>query len=148
VAKGESRRDGAREPYGARAISYEVHDSWEVRGQADPEKKTLVTSMFHRKHRGPAYPPFTFTIEYPQDGVTLVHAGGILEDSATGGQVRQITAYLATHGMATNEEISKGTAIEANSVRSVLSRYKGRKFAKVGDQWAVQGAQHPTENEG
>ncbi len=142
VSKAESRRDGAREPYGSRAISYQCWDTWEFRGTVDEESHQLTTVMYHRKHRGQWYPPFAFTVDFPQRGVSLLKAGRIPNDPelASGDtQPHRILTFLVANGLATVKTIHAATGIADNTIRKVLSRLDGQgKAVKVGDQWGAR----------
>jgi hypothetical protein len=69
VSKEEARRNGAREPYGSRAVSYDFDDTFEVRGKTNPTTQQLVTVLHHRKHRGPLNPAIAFSVDFPEPGV-------------------------------------------------------------------------------
>jgi hypothetical protein len=129
ISKVESRYEGTREPYGSRHLSYLADDTWEVRGQSDPETHTLTTTLSHRKHRGPWYAPLAFQATFPEHGVirlaeTLAPADDSrpeksAKEQPTGRRAQAIGAVIAL-GEATPTQIAARLGItDSDAMKSL-----------------------------
>lgn len=129
-----------RGPFGSVYKLNSARNVWEaVKGTSD--KGCLAVGLHHRKiNSGPLLKPLGYQFSYSPTSIMpqKTDARSIPEVLATMAQSDQIEAALL-RGAMTPQEISEETGMPASSISPLLSRFKDRKFIKLGGgKWGVR----------
>lgn len=141
VAKSNDE-DKSRTPYGSVYYYNLARSVWEVRLASEPASDERKIALYHRKNNlGRRLPPLGYTMTITDQHAHFEECDPAQEpELARGLTLRErIKRLLADHQSRTVQDIAEAVSAEAESVRKILNRYRGRDWVGLRSEGKKEG---------
>lgn len=138
VTKGGDQRSA----FGSVYFMNYARSAWELQAKKEEGEPLLTIGLFHRKvNEGAYHKPLGFKVSFGLEGTKVAKSDPYNDPVLSqGGNLQERVRRELLRGPLTVKELSEELGLQEKDVaylRTLLNRYAGEVFTKVGERWAV-----------